>query len=1092
MSKLVLGLDIGVSSVGYGIIDVENSKIVDYGVRLFEEGKASENETRRKKRGSRRLNRRRKTRRDDLEKLLKQLNVIDDHFQYVGNPYDLRIKGLTEKLNGNELATALFHICKHRGSSIETVEENEAKAKEMGATKEVLAENDFLLKQGKYVCQIQKQRLEQEGKIRGHHNNFRTSDYIKELTALLAHQDLSEETKEEIIKIIARRRKYYEGPGGINSPTPYGRFTTAGQTEPIDLIDKMRGDCSLFPEKLRAPKLSYSAELFNLLNDLNNLSIHGEKITLEQKQDILKFVHEKGKITPKQLGKKLEIDLNDISGFRINNKGEPLLSELTGYKIIKDIFVKNGLHMLVEEYFLYDEIAEILTKVKGMAERAEKIMALDQRIGETAVQELAQQIKFAAYHSLSFEALRIINEEMLKTEMNQMEVIALFNLKQENQTSVKGMKHIVADDTAILSPVAKRAQREAFKVVNRLREIYGEFDSIVVETTRAKNTEDEKKIIREQQKYFEERNRKAEAAANGARVNDKLREKLILYEEQQGKSAYSLEPIDLNLLISDPNAYEVDHIIPRSISLDDSITNKVLITHRENRDKKNLTPIVAFLKGEFSKGSLEEYKSNCIALKKANAKTNKGYRKKVEQYLLCEKDIYKYDVQKAFINRNLVDTSYASRVVFNTLSNYFKQNEIGTKVFTVKGSLTGMLRRKIKLKKDRNYYDHHAIDALLVASMPKMRLLNTIFSRYKIEDIYNDETGEVFSTGNDSDYKDDQYFAFIAHLKNVKVKKFSYKVDTKANRRVAVDTIYSTRLVDGVEKTVKKYKDIYDPKFTALAENILNDTYKERYLMAVHDPNTFEEIVQIVKYYFEALSKDPKYFTLNGKEIKIKGINPLAAYKEEHGMIKKSSKKGNGPLIKQMKYFDGALGSHIDISHNYKVKNKKVVLQKISSYRTDFYYSKEKGYKFVTIRYSDIKWIEKKQKYVICPLNNRTYEDLLQEKGIDETFSFQFSMHHDELIAITKKPGKPLIYFDEKWYEGNFNEHDGSTPEILKFTATNDDKANVIEVKPLHCICSKQLKPTIGRDIVKLEKYATDPVGNLYKIKNQVLKLEFD
>lgn len=58
MNKLVLGLDIGITSVGYGVIDIENSRFVDYGVRLFKEGKASDNEIRRTKRGSRRLKRR--------------------------------------------------------------------------------------------------------------------------------------------------------------------------------------------------------------------------------------------------------------------------------------------------------------------------------------------------------------------------------------------------------------------------------------------------------------------------------------------------------------------------------------------------------------------------------------------------------------------------------------------------------------------------------------------------------------------------------------------------------------------------------------------------------------------------------------------------------------------------------------------------------------------------------------------------------------------------------------------------------------------------------------------------------------------------
>ena len=33
-NKYVLGLDIGISSCGYGIIDLETGKFVDYGVRF--------------------------------------------------------------------------------------------------------------------------------------------------------------------------------------------------------------------------------------------------------------------------------------------------------------------------------------------------------------------------------------------------------------------------------------------------------------------------------------------------------------------------------------------------------------------------------------------------------------------------------------------------------------------------------------------------------------------------------------------------------------------------------------------------------------------------------------------------------------------------------------------------------------------------------------------------------------------------------------------------------------------------------------------------------------------------------------------------
>lgn len=40
---LILGLDLGVSSVGFGIIQEDSYEIIDYGVRLFEEGTAEKN-----------------------------------------------------------------------------------------------------------------------------------------------------------------------------------------------------------------------------------------------------------------------------------------------------------------------------------------------------------------------------------------------------------------------------------------------------------------------------------------------------------------------------------------------------------------------------------------------------------------------------------------------------------------------------------------------------------------------------------------------------------------------------------------------------------------------------------------------------------------------------------------------------------------------------------------------------------------------------------------------------------------------------------------------------------------------------------------
>ena len=327
MNSYVLGLDIGITSVGYGVIDLKTNNFVDYGVRLFKEGTAAENEARRSARGRRRLLSRRKNRLEDMRNLLKKYQIIDENFKPLSNVYELRNKGLSTSLTNDELASALLHLTKHRGSVLDTVEDDEEAAKDSEKTKAVLGTNAKLLAQGRYVCQLQLERLQSEGKVRGHANNFKTTDYIEEANEILKHQNIDEKLKEKIIEIIQRKRAYYEGPGSEKSPTPYGRFIEVdGQIQQIDLIEKMRGKCSVYPNESRAPKMSLSAELFNFLNDLNNLTVDGEKLTTEEKNQILKVVSQKGSITLKQVAKLLEVEEDSFAGYRIDKSNKPLLT----------------------------------------------------------------------------------------------------------------------------------------------------------------------------------------------------------------------------------------------------------------------------------------------------------------------------------------------------------------------------------------------------------------------------------------------------------------------------------------------------------------------------------------------------------------------------------------------------------------------------------------------------------------------------------------------------------------------------------------------------------------------------------------------
>lgn len=101
----ILGLDLGITSVGFGIIEEDTYKIIKYGVRLFDEGTADNNLKRRQNRSSRRLKSRRKNRINAIKYLLLNNNVIPNvNFDILDNVYELRVKGLTQKLTNLELA----------------------------------------------------------------------------------------------------------------------------------------------------------------------------------------------------------------------------------------------------------------------------------------------------------------------------------------------------------------------------------------------------------------------------------------------------------------------------------------------------------------------------------------------------------------------------------------------------------------------------------------------------------------------------------------------------------------------------------------------------------------------------------------------------------------------------------------------------------------------------------------------------------------------------------------------------------------------------------------------------------------------------
>ncbi|MFF8273817.1 type II CRISPR RNA-guided endonuclease Cas9 [Staphylococcus warneri] len=1035
--KYILGLDLGITSVGYGIINFETKKIIDAGVRLFPEANVDNNEGRRSKRGSRRLKRRRIHRLDRVKSLLTEYNLINrEQIPTSNNPYQIRVKGLSEILSKDELAIALLHLAKRRGiHNINVSSEDEDASNEL-STKEQINRNNKLLK-NKYVCEVQLQRLK-EGQIRGEKNRFKTTDILKEIDQLLKVQkdyhNLDIDFINQYKEIVETRREYFEGPG---QGSPFG-----WNGDLKKWYEMLMGHCTYFPQELRSVKYAYSADLFNALNDLNNLIIQrndSEKLEYHEKYHIIENVFkQKKKPTLKQIAKEIGVNPEDIKGYRITKSGTPQFTEFKLYHDLKSIVFDKS---ILENEAILDQIAEILTIYQDEESIKEELNKLPEILNEQDKAEIAKLTGYNGTHRLSLKCIHLINEELWQTSRNQMEIFNYLNIKP-NKVDLSEQNKIPKDlvDEFILSPVVKRTFIQSINVINKVIEKYGIPEDIIIELARENNSDDRKKFINNLQKKNEAtRKRINEIIGQTGNQNAKrIVEKIRLHDQQEGKCLYSLESIPLMDLLNNPQNYEVDHIIPRSVAFDNSIHNKVLVKQIENSKKGNRTPY-QYLNSSDANLSYNQFKQHILNLSKSKDRISK----KKKDYLLEERDINKFEVQKEFINRNLVDTRYATRELTSYLKAYFSANNMDVKVKTINGSFTNHLRKVWRFDKYRNHgYKHHAEDALIIANADflfkenkKLQNANKILEKPTIEN----DTQKV-TVEKEEDYNNMfETPKLVEDIKQYRDYKFSHRVDKKPNRQLIKDTLYSTRMKDEHNYIVQTITDIYGKDNTNLKKQFNKNP--EKFLMYQNDPKTFEKLSIIMKQY-----SDEK--------------NPLAKYYEETGeYLTKYSKKNNGPIVKKIKLLGNKVGNHLDVTNKYENSTKKLVKLSIKNYRFDVYLT-EKGYKFVTIAYLNV---FKKDNYYYIPKD--LYQELKAKKKIKDTDQFIASFYKNDLIKLNGDLYKII----------GVNSDDRNIIELDYYDIKYKDYCEINNIKG-----EPRIKKTIGKKTESIEKLTTDVLGNLY------------
>lgn len=722
-----LGIDIGIASVGFAGVQLASEEILFSGVHIFEAAEnpkdgASLAAPRREKRGMRRVIGRRSRRKKQIRALLKRHELQDIHLidqsknkGVALSPWDLRKAALERKLEDGEFARVLFHIAKRRGFQSNKkgdaqANDNEGKKVLSGATElEERSRNAGAETIAAYLAQQPKKR-NGDG---DYTNSIKRDELRREINLIFETQRKFGNTKatEEL-------RVEYAGSGKKEERNTLEGDGIAFYQRPLQSSEHLVGNCTFEEGQKRAPKFSYTAELFILWGNLNRAKIKDIKsnerfLTQDEKNRLSDLAHKnKSGVTYKQARKELRLS----DGERFNVSYRKLKDDDDSWEKIRDnteksVFLKlSGYHSIKEALDTGSDIdwqvwvntrRDTLDDIAHTLSFYEDRKQVDERFSKHNLTDdeksrLCGITNFSKTVDLSLMAIRKILPLMQSGKRYDEACKEIYG--HHGLTQSKGQALVPPFDD-IRNPVVNRALVQTRKVINACIRKYGMPETIIVELARevGRNFKDRKDIEREQKKNESYRNEARQHVAEIlGMVEDNVRGEDILkyrlWKEQDGFCPYSGQYITPEML-RDSTTTQIDHIIPYSRSWNNSYMNKILCTSDENQRKGNQTPF-EYLSGTTRFAALESFAKQLPP-------------KKAENLLLEE---FK-EREQAWKDRALNDTRYMAKLLRSHLA-----DSLDIKVQTRNGSLTANLRGSWGFaKKNRDNDRHHALDAIVLA-----------------------------------------------------------------------------------------------------------------------------------------------------------------------------------------------------------------------------------------------------------------------------------------------------------------------------------------------------------------------------------------
>ena len=734
--KKILGLDLGVGSIGWSLIQADDNgdpqSILGIGSRIvplstddsneFSSGNAiSKNQKRTQRRTARKGFDRYQLRRQNLTEELRGLGMLPDE-RLIKLPvlelWQLRADAATpgKKLTLPEIGRVLYHINQKRGYRHSKADEGEDKSQR----EYVQAINNrfaIIKAEGKTIGQFFAGKLA-ESEVATANGKFYTFRIKEQVFPRKAYE-------EEFDQIITCQQVYY--PDVLTDQVIHRlRDEIIFYQRPLKSCKHLISRCEFSLREYKtpdggsiiagpkvAPRTSPLFQVCKIWESVNNIELknrNGESypFTPDERQKLFDFLDNNEKLTVTDLKKILGLSSKDKwwggkaigKGLQGNTTKMALKKALLGHEGLLSFKLKT-----IESHFIDTETGEVLLEIDpgfekeplyrlwhivySMGDPEEIAAALNRQFGIDDPDVISQLAKIdfvkPGYGNKSARFIRQILPYLQKG-LKYSEACDYININHSNslttaENNARELLHRLPQlqKNELRQPVIEKILNQMVNVVNALLDKHGNIDEVRIELARElKQSKDERNSAFLYNSKRERENRIIEERIRemGIRPSRSRIQKYRLWEEAKHICFYCGQPVGVKDFLEGTDV-EIEHIIPRSLFFDDSFSNKVCSCRKCNAEKGNQT---AF---DYMKQKGENEFNDYIRRIEDAFEKKEISKTKRERLLTAAKDI-----PEDFIDRQLRQSQYIAKKAVEMLK------QVCRNVWTTSGSVTDFVRHQ--------------------------------------------------------------------------------------------------------------------------------------------------------------------------------------------------------------------------------------------------------------------------------------------------------------------------------------------------------------------------------------------------------------